>query len=77
MVKMIYKYVFLLYQLTIDFIASRRRLWEIQRLLNVARTVLPEIPYPQTLDVVTNNPLLHMQINMNYVDMAWKCMQTK
>ncbi|CEP17457.1 hypothetical protein [Parasitella parasitica] len=52
--------------------ASKRRIWEIQRLLNVARTVLPEIPYPQTLDVVTNNTLLQMQINLNYVDIAWK-----
>ncbi|KAI8644742.1 hypothetical protein BD408DRAFT_430252 [Parasitella parasitica] len=52
--------------------ASKRRIWEIQRLLNVARTVLPEIPYPQTLDVVTNNTLLQMQLNLNYVDIAWK-----
>lgn len=40
--------------------------------MNIARTVLPEIPYPQTLDVVTNNPLLQMQITMHYVDIAWK-----
>lgn len=43
-----------------------------QRLLNIARTVLPEIPYPQTLDVVTHNPLLQMQLNLNYIDIAWK-----
>lgn len=52
--------------------AAKKRIWEIQRLLNIVRTVLPEIPYPQTLDVVTNNPLLHMQLNLNYIDVAWK-----
>ncbi|OAD03044.1 hypothetical protein MUCCIDRAFT_81058 [Mucor lusitanicus CBS 277.49] len=52
--------------------AAKRRIWEIQRLMNIARTVLPEIPYPQTLDVVTNNTLLQMQLNLNYIDIAWK-----
>ncbi|KAI7906900.1 uncharacterized protein BX663DRAFT_494133 [Cokeromyces recurvatus] len=52
--------------------ASKRRIWEIQRLLNSVRTTLPEIPYPQTLDVVTNNTLLSMQFNTNYIDIAWK-----
>lgn len=51
---------------------AKRRIWEIQRLMNIARTVLPEIPYPQTLDVVTNNTLLQMQLNLNYIDIAWK-----
>lgn len=58
-------------------VAAKRRIWEIQRLLNIARTVLPEIPYPQTLDVVTSNPLLHMQINLNYVDISWKGSELK
>ncbi|KAI8987713.1 hypothetical protein BDF20DRAFT_284890 [Mycotypha africana] len=52
--------------------AARKRTWEVQRLLNKARTVLPEIPYPQTLDVVTNNPLLQMHLNANYIDSAWR-----
>jgi len=52
--------------------AAKRRIWDIQRLMNVARTILPEIPYPQTLDVVTNNTLLQMQLNLNYIDIAWK-----
>ncbi|KAI8889634.1 hypothetical protein K501DRAFT_170616, partial [Backusella circina FSU 941] len=52
--------------------ASKRRLWEVQRMLNVARTILPEIPYPQSLDVVTNNGLLNMRFDMEYVDMNWK-----
>ncbi|KAI7890080.1 uncharacterized protein EV154DRAFT_262411 [Mucor mucedo] len=57
--------------------AAKRRVWEIQRLLNIARTVLPEIPYPQTLDVVTNNPLLQMQITLTYVDISWKAKTTQ
>ncbi|KAI9486513.1 MAG: hypothetical protein EXX96DRAFT_549342 [Benjaminiella poitrasii] len=51
---------------------AKRRIWEIQRLLNLVRTTLPEIPYPQTLDVVTNNTLISMQFNTNYIDIAWK-----
>lgn len=57
--------------------AAKRRVWEIQRLLNVARTELPEIPYPHTLDVVTNNPLLNMQISMTYVDALWRAKTTQ
>lgn len=60
-----------------NVLAAKRRVWEIQRLLNIARTVLPEIPYPQTLDVVTNNPLLQMQITMSYVDISWKGIKQK
>jgi hypothetical protein len=56
----------------LTLLAAKKRIWEIQRLLNIARTVLPEIPYPQTLDVVTNNTLLNMQISSTYVDVAWK-----
>lgn len=60
-----------------NILAAKRRVWEIQRLLNIARTVLPEIPYPQTLDVVTNNPLLQMQITLSYVDISWKGIKQK
>lgn len=66
-IKSIYKCIHI-----VVVLAAKRRVWEIQRLLNVARTELPEIPYPHTLDVVTNNPLLNMQISMTFVDALWR-----
>ncbi|RCH86008.1 hypothetical protein CU098_007160 [Rhizopus stolonifer] len=50
----------------------KKKMWDIQRLLNAVRTILPEIPHPQTLDVITNNPLLYSQPSWNYFDQAWK-----
>ncbi|ORZ03305.1 hypothetical protein BCR43DRAFT_483104 [Syncephalastrum racemosum] len=50
----------------------RRHTQEAQRRLNTARRVLPELPHPATLDVVTNNILLQMRLDINYVDIAWK-----
>lgn len=41
-------------------------------MLNNARTILPEIPHPETLDIVTNNPILSLQITLHYVDITWK-----
>ncbi|KAI8373772.1 hypothetical protein BD560DRAFT_327816, partial [Blakeslea trispora] len=52
--------------------AAKRKIWQIQHHFNLARTELPEIPYPQTLDVVTNNTLMSMQFNLHYVELAWK-----
>ncbi|KAI9273692.1 hypothetical protein BY458DRAFT_507893 [Sporodiniella umbellata] len=50
----------------------KKRMWDIQKLLNTARAILPELPHPQTLDVVTNNALLYVQLGWNYFDQAWK-----
>ncbi|KAI8327048.1 hypothetical protein EDC96DRAFT_532995 [Choanephora cucurbitarum] len=52
--------------------AAKRKIWQIQHHFNLTRTELPEIPYPQTLDVVTNNTLMTMQFNLHYVELAWK-----
>lgn len=55
------------------YIVSKRHAWEAQRRMNIVRQVLPEIPHPETLDTVTNNMVLNsLQINMSYVDVAWK-----
>lgn len=54
------------------FEVCKKKMWDIQRLLNAVRTILPEIPHPQTLDVITNNPLLYSQPSWNYFDQAWK-----
>ncbi|KAI9497491.1 hypothetical protein BDB00DRAFT_784819 [Zychaea mexicana] len=51
---------------------AKKQTYEVQRRLNVARQILPEIPHPGLLDVVSNNLLLSMQVNFNYVDVAWK-----
>ncbi|KAI9255799.1 hypothetical protein BDA99DRAFT_517670 [Phascolomyces articulosus] len=51
---------------------AKKQIYEVQRRLNVARQILPEIPHPGLLDVVTQNLLLNMQLNLNYVDVAWK-----
>ncbi|KAI7859882.1 hypothetical protein BDC45DRAFT_495220 [Circinella umbellata] len=51
---------------------AKKQTYEVQRRLNVARQILPEIPHPGLLDVVTQNLLLNMQLNLNYVDVAWK-----
>ncbi|KAJ8663259.1 hypothetical protein O0I10_000497 [Lichtheimia ornata] len=52
---------------------SKRHAWEAQRRMNIVRQVLPEVPHPETLDTVTNNMVLNnLQINMSYVDVAWK-----
>ncbi|KAF7723804.1 hypothetical protein EC973_001588 [Apophysomyces ossiformis] len=51
---------------------AKRQTYEVQRRLNYARGVLPEIPYPATLDVVTNNLLLSLRVDLNFVDIAWK-----
>ncbi|KAI9312402.1 hypothetical protein BX666DRAFT_1987127 [Dichotomocladium elegans] len=51
---------------------ARRQTYEVQRRLNIARQVLPEIPYPAMLDVITHNTLLGLQLNMTYVDVTWK-----
>ncbi|ORX46572.1 hypothetical protein DM01DRAFT_1339571 [Hesseltinella vesiculosa] len=50
----------------------QRACWEVQRRLNNARQILPEIPYPESLDIVTNNPMIQLQLHRNYVDIAWK-----
>ncbi|KAI8069936.1 hypothetical protein BC940DRAFT_325684 [Gongronella butleri] len=50
----------------------QRTTWDIQRRLNHVRQTLPEIPYPASLDVVTNNPLVSLRLDSNYVDVAWK-----
>ncbi|KAG0179824.1 hypothetical protein DFQ29_001633 [Apophysomyces sp. BC1021] len=52
--------------------AAKRQTYEVQRRLNYARGVLPEIPYPGTLDVVSNNLLLGLRVDINFVDIAWK-----
>ncbi|CEG81855.1 hypothetical protein RMATCC62417_16005 [Rhizopus microsporus] len=57
--------------------AAKKKIWEIQGHLNAARTYLPEIPYPHTLDIVTNNPMMNMPLNWNYVDMTWKVKTTQ
>lgn len=59
--------------MTSYYIVSKRHAWEAQRRMNIVRQVLPEIPHPETLDTVTNNMVLNsLQINMSYVDVAWK-----
>lgn len=55
----------------------RRHTHEAQRRLNTARRVLPELPHPATLDVVTNNVLLQMRLDIHYVDIAWKGMPAR
>ncbi|KAI9305930.1 hypothetical protein BJ944DRAFT_59181 [Cunninghamella echinulata] len=50
----------------------QQNIWEAQRRLNVARQVLPEIPYPASLDVVTNNHILSLIFDGGYVDVAWQ-----
>ncbi|CAO3608808.1 unnamed protein product [Cunninghamella echinulata] len=50
----------------------QQNIWEAQRRLNVARQVLPEIPYPASLDVVTNNHVLSLIFDGGYVDVAWQ-----
>ncbi|CAO3590238.1 unnamed protein product [Absidia cylindrospora] len=52
--------------------ACQRTVWECQRRLNIIRDILPEIPYPNTLDVVTNNYLLGLRFEGGYVDLSWK-----
>ncbi|KAI8099604.1 uncharacterized protein BX664DRAFT_272932 [Halteromyces radiatus] len=52
--------------------ACQRNTWECQRRLNLARGILPEIPYPATLDVVNDNHMLGLRFDGGYVDIAWK-----
>jgi hypothetical protein len=59
-------------------IAAKRRICDIQRMLNLVRTILPEIPHPNTLDVVTNNPLFELSFNVESIDPNWngKCIHS-
>lgn len=52
--------------------AARLHVYEVQRRMNAARQILPEIPHAGTLDCVSNNAFLSVQINGMYVDVAWK-----
>ncbi|KAI8875554.1 hypothetical protein K501DRAFT_263628, partial [Backusella circina FSU 941] len=51
--------------------AAKRRICDIQRMLNLVRTILPEIPRPNTLDVVTNNPLFELSFTVESIDPNW------
>lgn len=64
---------------TNSLLASKKKIWAIQKLFNAARTALPEIPQPQTLDVVTHNPIQQMQLSIYYIDVSWrsKCLKMK
>ncbi|CAO3624425.1 unnamed protein product [Cunninghamella blakesleeana] len=50
----------------------QQSVWEAQRGLNMARQILPEIPYPGSLDVVTNNHMLGLRFDGGYVDSVWQ-----
>ncbi|KAI9018065.1 hypothetical protein CLU79DRAFT_761554 [Phycomyces nitens] len=52
--------------------AARKHVYEAQRRINIACSVLPEIPNPALLDVVSNNRFLSMQFNSTFIDTTWQ-----
>ncbi|KAL0087042.1 hypothetical protein F4703DRAFT_1850146 [Phycomyces blakesleeanus] len=52
--------------------AARKHVYEAQRRINIACTVLPEIPNPALLNVVSSNRFLTMQFNSTFIDTTWQ-----
>ncbi|KAI8994843.1 hypothetical protein BDB01DRAFT_714914, partial [Pilobolus umbonatus] len=52
--------------------SAQKRIGTLQNSLNRVRTILPEIPHPQTLDLVTNNNFISMYVTVSLIDMNWR-----